>query len=149
MRSIGRLYSDFPRLNAPAGLVFALGNQLPVLLFGVMFSPVAAGLYAMSIRLAKVPTTILSSSVRRVFLQKAASIRNRGGSLLKGYLLATGGLALIGVLPAIVVVMYGQPMMGWLLGDRWVEAGLYLEIIAPWMFMLLVTSPANPVFIVM
>ena len=149
MRSMARSYSDFPRLNAPAGLVFALGNQLPVLLFGVMFSPVAAGLYAMSNRLAKVPTTLLSSSIRRVFLQKAASIRNRGGSLLKGYLLATAGLVLVGFAPLIVVMMYGQPMMGWLLGERWVEAGRYLEIIAPWMFIMLVTAPANPVFIVL
>lgn len=149
MRKVVREYSDFPMFNAPAGFLFSLGGNLPVLLFGTMFSPAIAGFYAMANRLAQVPTTIVANSMRRVFLQKAASIRNRGDNLRKAYLLATAGLALIGIAPLIIVTLYGQPMLGWLLGERWLQAGRYLEIIAPWMFMIWVTAPANPVFVVL
>ena len=58
MWQIARKYSDFPKLNAPAGLVFSLGSRLPVLMFGIMFSPVSAGYYAMANRLAKKPMSI-------------------------------------------------------------------------------------------
>jgi O-antigen/teichoic acid export membrane protein len=149
MRRVATAYADFPKLNAPAGFVFTLGGNLPVLLFGAMFSPAVAGMYAMANRLAQVPMTIVSSSMRRVFLQKAAAINNRGASLRKAFLLATGGLAILGVIPLMCLSMFGQPMLVWLLGDRWLDAGRYLEIIAPWMFMIWVTAPANPVFVVL
>ena len=144
-----REWSDFPRLNAPAGLIFALGGNLPVLLFGTMFSPAVAGLYAMANRLTRAPMAIVASSVRRVFLQKAAAIRNRGGNLRKAYVLTTGTLAVLGLLPLFVIMSFGQPVLGWLLGERWLEAGRYVEVVAPWMFMLWVTAPANPVFVVL
>ena len=146
---LAREYSDFPRLNAPATFILSLGNQLPILLFGTMYSPVAAGLYAMAHRLSKRPTAILSYSIRRVFLQKAAAISNRGGSLRKAYLMATGGLVMIGIGPLLLLSLFGQPILGWLLGDRWLEAGRYLEIMAPWMFMVWVMAPANPIFVVL
>lgn len=149
VQQTARAYADFPKLNAPAGLVFALGGNLPVLLFGTLFSPGTAGFFAMANRLAHVPVTIAVSSVRRVFLQKAAAIRNRGGGLRKAFLLTTGGLALLGAVPVFLMSMFGQPVTGWLLGERWVEAGRYIEIIAPWMFMVWVTAPANPVFVVL
>jgi O-antigen/teichoic acid export membrane protein len=149
MRRTARDYADFPKLNAPAGLLFALGGNLPILLFGGMFSPAVAGLYAMAHQLARVPTGIVATSLRRVFLRKAAAIVNRGGSLRKAFLLATGGLALLGLVPLVVLSLFGQPLLGWLLGARWLEAGRYLEIIAPWMFIIWVTAPANPVFVVL
>ena len=149
MREVARRYADFPRLNAPAGLVTALGQNLPVLLFGVMFSPAAAGFYSMANRLSQVPTTVVANSMRRVFLQKAASIHSRGGSLRKSFLLTTCCLALAGALPFGCLWLFGQPLLGWLLGARWYDAGRYLEIMAPWLLMLWVTAPSNPVFIVL
>jgi O-antigen/teichoic acid export membrane protein len=142
-------YSDFPKFDAPAGLIFSFGQNLPVLFFGTMFSPAIAGLYAMANRLSQAPLTVVSDSVRRVFLQKAARINNRSGSLLKAFMLTTSGLALMGLVPLIVLIFFGEPLLGWLLGDRWLSAGRYLEIMAPWLFMVWVTAPANPVFAVL
>lgn len=142
-------YSDFPRFDAPAGLVFSLGNQLPVVLFGTMFSPTAAGLYAMANRLSQAPITVVAGSTRRVFLQKAAKIRNQGKSLLRAYLLTTGGLVAVGILPFSVIWLYGQTLLVTLLGEKWLEAGSYLEIMAPWLFMLWIMAPTNPIFVVL
>jgi len=149
MRQTASQYVDFPKLNAPAAVVFSLGQNLPVLLMGIMFTPAAAGFYAMANRLSQAPITIVANSVRKIFLQKAADINNRGRSLRKAYLLATGGLALLGVVPFICIWLFGQPLLTWLLGGRWFEAGRYLEIMAPWLFMAWLVAPANPVFIVL
>lgn len=149
MRQIGRQYQDFPKLNAPANLIFSLGQDLPVLLFGVMFSPAVAGFYAMANRLSQAPIVIVARSMRRVFLQKAAAIDNSGRSLHKPFLLATVALALLGVVPFGFLWLFGQPVLQWLLGERWFSAGRYLEIMAPWLLMLWVTAPSNPVFIVL
>lgn len=149
MWEIARRYSDFPRLNAPAGLLFATGQNLPVFLFGVLFSPAAAGFYAMADRLSQVPVSIIAISMRRVFLQKAATINQRGESLRRAFLLSTGGLALLGAAPFAVIWFFGQPLLGWVLGDRWFEAGNYIEIMAPWLFLVWVSAPCHPVLIVL
>jgi lipopolysaccharide exporter len=149
IRQLAKRFRDFPKLNAPAALVFTLGQNLPVLLFGLMFSPAVAGFYAMANRLSHVPIVIGARSTRRVFLQKAAEVHNRGKSLRKAFLLTTGVLALLGAVPFGTLWLFGQPLLGWLLGERWLEAGRYLEIMSPWLLMVWVTAPANPVFIVL
>jgi O-antigen/teichoic acid export membrane protein len=87
--------------------------------------------------------------MRRVFLQKAAATNNSGRSLHKAFLLVTGGLALLGAIPFTCLSLFGQPLSIWLLGERWLTAGRFLEIIAPWMFMIWVTAPSNPIFVVL
>ena len=64
-------------------------------------------------------------------------------------MLATGGLALLGVVPFGIIWFYGQPLLTWLLGGQWIAAGRYLEIMAPWLFTAWLTAPANPIFIVL
>lgn len=149
LRRVARRYADFPKLNAPAAIVSSLGQDLPVLLMGVMFTPAVAGFYAMANRLSRVPIEIVANSMRKVFLQKAAEIKNRGRSLRKAFLLTTGGLALLGLLPVICIWFFGQPLLTWLLGARWFEAGRYLEIMAPWLFMAWLIAPTNSIFIVL
>jgi O-antigen/teichoic acid export membrane protein len=149
LRRLAWRYSDFPKFNAPATLIFSLGQNLPILFFAGMFSPAVAGFYAMAKKLSHVPASMVSYSMRRVFLQKAASIRNRGGSLTKAFLLATGGLALLAMPLLAAVLFFGEQLLTWFLGERWSIAGQYLEIMAPWLFMLVVMAPCNPVFIVL
>ena len=149
LRRIAAQYSDFPKLNAPASLLTAATQQLPVVLLGALFAPAVVGFYSMATRLTHVPAVIVAQSVRRVFLQKAAEINNKGRSLTFAFLMATGGLVLLGALPLAVLWFFGEPLSSWLLGDRWAQAGRYLEIISPWLFMVLVSAPANPVFVVL
>lgn len=146
---LARQYSDFPLFNAPAGLIFTLGQNLPVLLFGTMFGPAVAGFYAMANRISRVPMTIVATSMRRVFLQKAADITNRKRSLLKAFALSTITLALIGLVPFLVIYRNGQQVLVWLLGADWEEAGRYLQVIAPWLLSIWLTVPCNPIFVVL
>jgi len=149
LKDLAARYSDFPKLNASAAIIRSVGSNLPVLFFGVLFSPAVAGFYAMANRLSRVPLGIVAESIRRVFLQKAAAIRNRGGSLGKSFRLVVGGLAATGTVPFVIVWLYGQPMLTLLLGERWSIAGHYLEIMAPWLLSVWVAAPCNAVFVVL
>jgi O-antigen/teichoic acid export membrane protein len=148
-RNVAAKYSDFPRLNAPAALMSTAGQQLPIVLFGVLFSPEIVGLYAMTTRLTHAPIVIVANSVRRVFMQKAAEINNRGKGLGFAFAMTTGSLALLGSVPLAILWFFGEPLTSWLLGEKWATAGHYLEIISPWLFMLWVTAPCNAVFVVL
>ncbi len=149
LKAIARHYQDFPKLNAPASMIFATGRQLPVLMLGQMYSTTVAGFYAMAFRLVYGPVDVIASSVRRVFLQSAAEITQQGGDLRRSFLVSIGTLALIGIVPTICLSLFGEPLSTWFLGARWTSAGRYLEIIAPSLFMLLIIAPCNGVFIVL
>ena len=147
--TLARQYSDFPLYNAPAGLLFAIGQNLPVFLFGTMFSATVAGFYGMADRLARVPIGIVALSVRRVFLQRAADIMTRHGRLRSAYFLSSGGLALLGLIPFGTLFLFGEPILETVLGDRWATAGRYMEIMAPWLFTMWCTAPSHPILIVL
>jgi lipopolysaccharide exporter len=149
LRDVARRYADFPLYNMPAGTIHAFGQNLPVVMFGVIFSPAVAGLFAMARQLLNAPIRMVSDAVRRVFLQKAASIDRKGRGLKKAYLLSTGALAIAGLPPLLILSNFGQPLATWFLGDRWFEAGRYMEIIAPWLFMMWVMAPCRGVYIVL
>jgi O-antigen/teichoic acid export membrane protein len=149
LRRLAVQYADFAKLNAPAGLLYSVTQNLPILLFGMMFTPAVAGFFAMANRLSKMPVQIVVTSVRRVFLQKAVRIHNDGGSLRRSFSLTSLGLLAMGTLPALALWMYGQPLLTWLLGPKWFDAGRYLEIIAPWVLSAWASAPCNAVFIVL
>ena len=149
LREIGRRYSDFPLYNAPARVVFTLGQNLPIVLFGIMFSPAVAGFFAMARQLLNAPIGMVSDSFRRVFLQKAASILNERRSLMKAYFFSTGVLFLMGLPVILVLWNFGQPLATWFLGDRWIDAGRYIEIASPWFFMILVMASCKSIYVVL
>lgn len=149
MGEVARRYADFPKLNTPAAIIYSLGANLPVLLFGAMFSPAVVGYYAMAYRLTEVPVSIVANSIRKVFIQKAAEINKLGGDLRKAFLLTTGGLAAVGALPLLVLTLAGEAILVWLLGEGWMVAGQFLEIMAPLLFISWVAAPTGPVFIVL
>ena len=90
--------------------MFSLSQNLPVLLFAVMFTPAIAGYYAMAKRLSQAPIAIVVKSMGRVFMQKAASITNQGRSLKTAFLLSTFALAILGVIPFGALWIAGQPL---------------------------------------
>jgi O-antigen/teichoic acid export membrane protein len=149
LRDVARRYSDFATLNAPAGLLYSFAQNLPVLAFGVMYSPAAAGFYAMANRLSRMPVQIVVNAIRRVFLQKAANIHNRGGTLRRSFVLTSLALVGLGAIPALAIGLYGQPILGWLLGPKWLDAGRFIEIMAPWVLSAWAAAPCNALFIVL
>ncbi len=148
-KALAKRYADFPKFNAPAGFIFSLGQNLPVLLFGALFGPAVAGFYAMANRVSHAPVSIVATSMRRVFLQKAAEITHRNASLTKAFSLSVISLAILGIVPFTLIYAFGQQLLVWLLGETWLEAGSFLEIIAPWLLSIWITVPCNPVFVVL
>lgn len=140
---IAKEYSEFPRYNLPAGFLRALSDNLPVLFFAPVFGAAAAGLYAMADRLIKMPLTMGAQSVRRVYLQRASVIMHRGGDLKGSYTRVTGYLMLLGLPPTLLLMLAGEPMLRLLLGERWTQAGVFVEILAPLLYFMFISIPAT------
>ena len=142
-------FREFPIYNAPARFVRAFSNSLPVLVLGLLFSPLAAGLYAMANRLVGAPSEIVAGAVRRVYLRHAAE--RYGNDLPLGRFLfkVTAAMFLLGLVPFSVLWLWGEEIVRIILGDNWSDAGLYAELLAPWFFVVWLSSPTAMLYVVM
>lgn len=149
LQQVAREYKDFPLYNAPGAFALSFSKNLPVLMLGYMFAPQVVGFYAMANRLTQMPLNMTASSVRRVYLQRAAELRNRGRPLLGMLTRTTVILALLGVVPFGILWLYGEQLLTVLLGKRWAGAGHFVEILTPWLYMIWNTIPSAALMVVL
>lgn len=149
LRQLAREYREFPFYAAPAALVKQIGENLPVLLLSLMFAPAVVGFYAVANRLIRLPVGVVSESLRKVYLQRVAQRLNSGATLRGDLLKVTIGMLGVGALPTAFLVVAGPWLFGLLLGDRWVAAGEYSRILAPWLLAMFAAAPASTAYIVL
>ncbi|WP_151634879.1 lipopolysaccharide biosynthesis protein [Noviherbaspirillum aerium] len=143
--AVGRRYKHFPLLASWAALFNTTGSQLPPLLFAALFDPVVAGMYSLANRVLSMPMLVLGKSIASVFLSGAAQAWREGrfGVLVAG---VHGRLAQIGMPPAFTLALVGPQLFGRIFGDEWREAGVIAQWLAPWLYLVFVTSPLCAAF---
>ncbi len=146
IKKIMKSYKDFPIFSTPAGLANRLSNDLPVFVLGALFSPAIVGFYAIAMRILNAPVNVCSNSIRKVYNQRVAAQRNEGAPLLGAYLKVLALCIGLGVVPLGVLYVYGSDIVVIFLGEKWAEAGVYTEIIIPWLFTIWLTVPTSVVF---
>ncbi len=145
---VGREFSDFPRYNMPSGLIRTFAQNIPIIMFGVYFGPAVVGLYAMANRLFRMPVNFLSRAIRRVLLQKLSELKNSGKGLKPSYVKMTFWLSALTVIPTFILWLIGADICVLVLGDKWQAAGRFVEILTPWLFTIVVASPATAIIVV-
>ncbi len=147
-RSLAYKYRDFPLFATPTAMLQSVNRQLPLLLFGSLFSPVVAGLYAMADRLFLRPLNLLQASFRSVYTQHLVSAVNEGRPLTPLLLKASAFTGAAMLLPSILLSIFGESVIAFALGETWRGAGEFIEITAPLMFFAALVVPANAAMVV-
>jgi lipopolysaccharide exporter len=138
-------YRRFPLFDTGGAILNSLSWQLPIFLLSAFFSPAVVGYYSLSIMVLQLPSNLISSAVSQVFFQRAAKA-NLDGKLRQVVEDTFFVLVIIGVLPILLLTMTGEDIFRVIFGQTWAEAGIYSQILAPWMFFVFVTSPLSTVF---
>ena len=146
---LAREYKDFPCYTTPAALIRQVGEDLPVYLLSLMFTPAIVGFYAVAYRLIRLPVGIIGESLRKVYLQRSAQRLHDGSPLRPDLLKVTLGMLGMGALPTIVIVISGPWLFATMLGARWATAGEYAVIMVPWLLAAFLAAPASTVYIVL
>ncbi|WP_295402167.1 oligosaccharide flippase family protein [uncultured Thiocystis sp.] len=141
-------YRDFPQYAMPTAILQMASKKLPLFFFGSLFSPAAAGFYAMSERLFLGPLNLLQTSIRAVYTQHTADAVKKGRKVTPILAKATFFTAGVTLVPALLLHSYGEPGLTWLLTEKWSTAGTFLEIMSPMFFFSSLAIPANAVMVV-
>lgn len=140
-------YKHFPIFSTWAGFANTVGLQLPPLMFAAFFSPAAAGLYTLANRILALPMNLIGGAIGQVFFANAAKA-HRVGQL--GPLVAQlhAKLAHIGLPPAILLIILGPAFFAFVFGEQWRQAGEFAQWMAPWLYLVFVSSPLSTLFAV-
>lgn len=123
-------HDRFPKFDVPAALIDFLGVQLPNLVLAALFSPTVAGIYFLADRVLTAPMSIVSQAVSQALLAGARASLARG-TLLRQTVRMGLGLAAMVALPALVIVMAGEPLFAMVFDDSWRQAGVYAAWLVP------------------
>lgn len=148
MRHVAYRYRRLPLFETWTGLFNVIGGQLPSILFTMLFGPAAAGMYALTTRVLYVPVQLFAQAIAEVFCSRAADL-NREGRLGTSTATIHARLTHIAVPPTLVMVVSAPEIFALIFGEKWHDAGVFAQWLAPWLYLVLITSPLTTVFTVL
>jgi O-antigen/teichoic acid export membrane protein len=138
-----RRHRDFALYTTPTAIIDFVGLHAPLLIFAKYFSMEVVGFLALSLRVLDVPASVVGNATGQVFYRAAAE---GGASCIETRRLVERTAAAL-LLPAIgvfsIVLLHGPFLFGLVFGPRWRQAGLFAQILAPWLMIRLVSAPLS------
>ncbi|MDM8527699.1 oligosaccharide flippase family protein [Anaerolineales bacterium HSG24] len=141
-------YRKFPLYHTWAGLFNTISWQLPNFFLVAFFSTTTVGYYALGSRMVRLPMSLIGGSIAKVFFQRASVAKNEG-TLAIVVENVFQQLVKIGMFPSIILTFIGQDIFIFIFGESWAEAGVFVQILAPWTFFLFIASPMGTLFSVL
>lgn len=142
MAVLARRYSDFPLLRAPQLLINAMSQSMPIIMLSIFYGPASAGFYALANSVLNVPAGLLGTSVTQVFYPRANEAHQRGERIDGMIIKATLGMAAIGLVPFLLLIVFGPFLFRVAFGETWTLAGTYAQWLAVFFFMGFINKPA-------
>jgi len=145
MRECIKRYKKFPLYESWASLMNTISAQVPSLLLATFFTSSVVGFYSLGYRLLSMPMALIGASIQQVFFQRAAAAKHDERLSFIVHNTFTR-LSILGLFPFLLVMILGKEIFPLIFGSRWAEAGIYAQILAPWVFFNFVSSPISALF---
>ena len=143
--SAAKTFKDFP-LYMSWGVIFNRMSMaiIPLVisyLYGVKF----LGYYAMANTALNIPIVMVKNAIRTIYLQRASEIVRNRKNLHNDLKKISKVLSISGILPLLLIMLYGRTIFTFVLGDIWQMTGEIAIIISPWIFITLIAAPYTAV----
>lgn len=143
--AIFKTYAEFPRINLPHALIDLIKELFIALFMVSAFQKESLGFYDLSFRMLKLPINVIGASIGQVFLKRAVDLRNEGKPIVPLLRRTMLVLLAISIIPFGLIMLFGPDLFAWVFGAHWREAGIYSQIMAPWLMVNFLTSPVSQV----
>jgi len=142
-------HKKFPIYNTWSALLNTASQQLPTIMLAFYFSPKIVGFYALGKTVLSMPMNMVGGAVAQVFFQKASEAHYRTGNLSKVVEEVFKRLVSLGIFPILLLTLIGEDLFVVVFGQRWAEAGVYMQILGLWIFFVFISSPISTLFAVL
>lgn len=131
---LAKKHKDLPLANSPQSLLEMLQMTGIIYLLKILFNSTIIGWYSFAMRILQAPMWLIVSSIAQVFYKEASEKHQNDEPILQTIKNTLKLTALVG-LPAVAVLVFaGPPLFSFVFGSQWTEAGVYAQILAPWLF---------------
>lgn len=149
MLESAKIHKNAPIYLLPTAVVDIVTMQLPFFLITVWFSNEVTGNYRMAYSLLLMPMSLIGASIAQVFFKSYSNLWPDAAAAKKMLLNTWKTLAIIGFLPLITIIFFGEQIFEIALGEAWGQAGQIASILAPMVFASLIHSPTSSTLTVM
>lgn len=141
-RSLAKRYSRFPLLSTWGAVFNALSTQLPVIFLAALFGPMVTGFYALGLRVLQTPLNLFGTAIGQVFFSEAAQA-HREGRLVRVVEKGFSKLLPLGCSLLLPLAVTAPEVFSLVFGPPWRTAGVYAQMLAPWILLNLIISPLS------
>jgi lipopolysaccharide exporter len=139
-----REHRRFPLYFFPSSLINQVGTSVTLPLLVVLYGAATGGYYSLVSRLLALPVVLIGTSMADAFHSRAALLaREDTKSVLRLFHHTTASLLAIGIIPALILFIYGEPLFGLIFGGQWRLSGSISSTVAPWFLASFVVSPVT------
>lgn len=135
-------YRDFPLFRTPEVVLSAVSSNTPVLLLTSFFGPGVAGFYSIARTVLGVPSTLIAKSVGDVFYPRVSKAAQNEQKIATLIIKSTFYLALIGLIPYGLIILFGPWLFGFVFGQDWIIAGEYARWVSLFSFFNFINRPS-------
>lgn len=131
MWQVAAHYKDYPLFSSGSALLNQAALLAPTFFISTIYGAEAAGWYALVVRLLALPMDLIAQTILTIYMAEASSLwRERSPGLRKLMWKTVAGGFAISVVPALLLIRYGENLFGWVFGSEWQSAGRFAGIMA-------------------
>ncbi len=143
-----RRYHKFPMIDIWSAFLNSLSWQIPVIFLSAFFSSAVAGFYALGFRVIQLPMSFVGSAVSQVFFQRCVNAKAEG-TLRNVVENVFHLLVVFSLLPMLMLTICGRDIFAFVFGEKWAEAGVYVQFLGAWAFIWFISSTISTLYIVL
>jgi len=139
-------YSKFPIFTTPGELLYVLSSQLPIFFISALYDVQTVGCFGFANTILGLPLSLLGISIGQVFYAEAANIgKNNPIKLKKEINKLVIASSVAGLVPLLVVIIFGEDLFALIFGEKWREAGVYARILSILAYVSFIVMPIGRV----
>ena len=146
-RNIIFKYKNFLLYDIWSNLINTLSWMIIPVLLNMYFDSYVAGQYSIGLKIIQLPISIIGASFGQVFFKNASEKyhNNELYSYTKKYIKK---LFLYTFPFGLILLFFGRELFVFVFGEKWINAGLYVQILSPWAVFWFVSSPISIIYII-
>ena len=149
LRKVASRYKRFSIFTSLSTTANTISTQVTPLLFSIFFGPIIVGFYSIAISVVSMPMTLIGNAIGQVFFQKASEEKNKTGNIKNIVTELHQDLFKLGIFPTLLLIILGPLLFSLIFGEAWLTAGHFAAILAPWFFLVFISSPLSTLFSVL
>lgn len=141
-------YKDIPVYNTILTFLNTLSNEIPIFMITKYFGLASGGIYGLAIKIGRAPAGVIHGPISQVFFNKASESYNNNNDLkevLKKTFKYLFKISLIIFIPILILSFF----LDILFGEQWLQVGLYLRILIPWLLIMFLSSPISSLIVIL